>query len=154
MLRLINNTNSSTLLELIPIVAAAVIWGSQWSRQRIIFHCDNEGLVFILNKRRSPDSTIMLLIRRLTLLSLQYQFHLVALHIPGSTNEIADALSRRQWSRFRLLAPWADVNSCSIPPLSSLIYPNWHSFITFLYIISFLITYVSKFDVTSCLFSV
>lgn len=124
LLHISRHRRGSSLLELIPIVSAAVIWGHLWSRRRIVFYCDNEALVFILNKRRSSDSTIMLFIRRLTLLSLFYNFHIIALHVPGSLNEIADALSRQQWSRFRCLAPWADISPCPVPPISSLIYPS------------------------------
>lgn len=48
----------------------------------------------------------------------------MAQHTSGSQNEIANALSRQQWSRFRLLAPWADTFPCSLPSLNPLIYPN------------------------------
>ena len=48
-MHLIKDSKGSTLIELISIVPAAVLWGSQWSRRRIIFFCDNEALVFILN---------------------------------------------------------------------------------------------------------
>lgn len=126
-LPLIHKAQGSTLLELVPIVSAAVLWGPQWSRQRIIFCCDNEALVFILNKRRSSDSTIMLLIRRLTLLSLQHHVHIMATHIPGSVNNIADALSRHQWSRFRSLAPKADLHPCIPPSVNALIHPTFES---------------------------
>ena len=128
-LRIFPHTRSSSLLELIPIVSAAFLWGAQWSRRRILFYCDNEALVFILNKRRSSDSTIMLFVRRLTLLSLHHNFHIIAKHIPGASNDIADALSRHQWSRFRRLAPWADVSPCPTPTLDSLMFPSsCHSF--------------------------
>ena len=109
---------------MIPIVSAAVLWSAQWSRRRILFYCDNEALVFILNKRRSSDSIIMLFIRRLKLLSLQYNFHIIASHIPGASNNVADALSRHQWSRFRRLAPSADASPCLVPSLASLMFPS------------------------------
>ena len=124
-LQLAGHTRNSTLLELVPIVISAYLWGIQWARRRIVFYCDNQALVFILNKRRSADPIIMLFIRRLTLLSLKYNFHLMALHIAGTTNEIADAISRQQWHRFRRLAPWADIHPCNVPNLSELIYPNF-----------------------------
>ena len=123
-LQMFPHTRSSTLLELIPIVSAAVLWGAQWARRRILFYCDNEALVFILNKRHSTDARIMLFIRRLTLLSLQYNFHIIASHIPGASNDVADALSRQQWSRFRQLAPWADVCPCPTPNFASLRFPS------------------------------
>ena len=31
--------------ELFPIVLAAFIWGSEWSRKQILVFCDNEGTV-------------------------------------------------------------------------------------------------------------
>ena len=117
-------SRSSTLLELIPILAAAVLWGAEWSRRRIVFYCDNEALVFILNKRRLSDSNIMLSIRRLTLLSLHYNINVLAVHIHGATNDIANALSRQQWPRFRRLAPWADTSPRLTPDLGSLILPS------------------------------
>ncbi|CAM4922985.1 unnamed protein product [Rotaria socialis] len=94
-IRLAHHKRNITLLELMPIVISAVLWGANWSRRRIIFYCDNQALVYILNKRRSANSIIMMFIRRLTLLSLKYNFHLMALHIAGATNGIADAISRR-----------------------------------------------------------
>ena len=49
--RFLSGTRSSSLIELIPIVTAALLWGAEWTRRRIIFYCDNEALVYILNKR-------------------------------------------------------------------------------------------------------
>ena len=117
-------TRNSTLIELVPIVVAACVWGRYWSRQRIILHCDNQALVYGLNKRRSSDPTTMLFLRRLTLLSMQFNFHILAVHIAGAANGIADALSRQQWARFRSLAPWAEPTSCPVPALSDLTYPS------------------------------
>ncbi|CAF2151045.1 unnamed protein product [Rotaria magnacalcarata] len=114
---------NSTLLELMPIVISAVLWGANWSRRRIIFYCDNQVLVYILNKRRSADSIIMMFIRRLALLSFKYNFHLMALPIAGTTNDIADAISRQQWARFHHLSHWADTFPCQIPNPAELIYP-------------------------------
>ncbi|CAF1618610.1 unnamed protein product [Rotaria magnacalcarata] len=123
-IRLAHHKRNITLLELMPIVISAVLWGANWSRRRIIFYCDNQALVYILNKRRSANSIIMMFIRRLTLLSLKYNFHLMALHIAGATNGIADATSRQQWARFRHLAPWADTFPCQIPNLAEFIYSD------------------------------
>ena len=40
------------ILALYHIVMAAVIWGHQWSKKRIIFKCDNLGTVHILYMQR------------------------------------------------------------------------------------------------------
>ncbi len=47
------NTLSTALLELCPIVIACILWGKQWSRKQIMFFCDNEATVNIINKGRS-----------------------------------------------------------------------------------------------------
>nr|XP_006812893.1 PREDICTED: uncharacterized protein LOC102807207 [Saccoglossus kowalevskii] len=41
---------SMALLELYPIVVAAMLWGGKWSQKRIRFNCDNEATVHIINK--------------------------------------------------------------------------------------------------------
>ena len=45
-LNLVTNTDvSMTFCELYPIVVASIVWGSEWSGKRIVFHCDNMGTV-------------------------------------------------------------------------------------------------------------
>ncbi|CAF3366955.1 unnamed protein product [Rotaria socialis] len=68
-IRLAHHKRNITLLELMPIVISAVLWGANWSRRRIIFYCDNQALVYILNKR-SSFNFIKKLTRRYWLLSL------------------------------------------------------------------------------------
>ena len=104
--------------ELLPVVMAAILWGKHWSRKRIIFHCDNEGAVYILNKGSSACPDIMKLMRRLTLVAAEHSFSYKALHIPGRLNKIADKISRLQFQEFRRLAPNANTHPCQLPPLS------------------------------------
>ncbi|XP_060063752.1 uncharacterized protein LOC132544202 [Ylistrum balloti] len=99
---------SMAFLELYPIVMACVLWGQEWTKKRIVFHCDNMSTVDIINKGRSKVSLIMKLMRKLTLVSAYYNFTVRAKHIPGIDNTIADAISRFQMTKFRRLAPWAD----------------------------------------------
>ena len=58
----------------------------------------------------------MELVRKLVLLSMEHNFVVRAHHVPGVSNEIADALSRFQMQRFWALAPDADQIPCTIPP--------------------------------------
>jgi hypothetical protein len=37
-------------MEWYPIVIAAILWGSELSGKRILFHCDNGATVFMINK--------------------------------------------------------------------------------------------------------
>jgi hypothetical protein len=48
----------------------------------ICFQCDNETLVYNLNKQGSKESQIMLMIRKFVLLALQYNISFKAEHIP------------------------------------------------------------------------
>lgn len=51
--------------ELFPKVVAAHVWGSSWFRQVVLFHCDNESVVFILNSRTSRATDVMHLLHLL-----------------------------------------------------------------------------------------
>ena len=57
------------------------------------------------------------LLRHLTLLTMQFNIYLHAAHIPGKQNDIADAISRFQFQRFRHLAPEADINPHPLPDI-------------------------------------
>ena len=103
--------------ELYPIVVAAILWGHKWKKQRIVFMCDNSATVAILQKGRSKSShNIMPLVRRLTLISAQYNFVFLSQHVPGRLNIIADCLSRLQVAKFQLLVPHAKTLPCQVPP--------------------------------------
>lgn len=101
--------------EYFPIVIACELWGAQWANKRITFRCDNTAVVAILNSKSSKAPRIMDLVRHLTLLTLIHNFSFTAQHVPGSSNKIADALSRFQMERFRKLAPKASTAPCVIP---------------------------------------
>ena len=107
---------SMAFLELYPIVVSAILWGSEWKGKKIIF-CDNEATVHIINKGRSKVQPIMRLMRCLTWCAASGNFIIIAKHILGINNNIADAISRFQVSRFRQLAPighWQHTNPASV----------------------------------------
>lgn len=101
--------NDITFLELVPIVLALFIWGRHLQEKKILFHTDNKALVSIINKQSSKSKHVMSFLRKLVLLSMQFNFQFRAQHIEGVFNNIADAISRKQWSRFRVAAPEADI---------------------------------------------
>lgn len=113
-----DNPLSTAALELYPIVIACILWGKYWSRKQIVFFCDNEATVNIINKGRSSVSFINKFVRRLTWLSIEGNFYFRAAHVPGLNNETADALSRFQFQRFRLLCPEAAPSGLECPPFS------------------------------------
>lgn len=93
--------------ELFPIVIAAHVWGSQWSRQHVLFKCDNEAVVYMLNKRTSKIPAIMQLLRHLLFAAAHHNFSFSSEHLSGVNNCVADALSRFNWQAFHHLAPMA-----------------------------------------------
>ena len=117
-----NTQLSMAFLELYPIVVSAILWGSEWQGKKILFYCDNEATVHIIMKGRSKIQHIMRLMRRLTWCAAKGNFIILAKHIPGVNNDIADALSRFQMSRFRKLAPRAALTSCTCPAPSEVMW--------------------------------
>lgn len=104
-----------TFLELIPIVLAVMLFKSHFHNKKIMFHTDNIALVAILNKKTSKSKRVMQLVRPLVLYAMINNTYFKSRHISGCNNSIADSISRKQWTRFRSLAPEADVHPLPIP---------------------------------------
>ena len=103
---------SMALLKLYPIVVSAKLWGEKRESKKFFFYCDNEATVHIINKGRSTAQPIMRLMRHLTWCDASGNFIIIAKHIPGMNNDIADALSQFQVSRFRQLTPGVALKPC------------------------------------------
>ena len=101
--------------ELFPIVVACAIWFPHFSGKRVQFWCDNESVVAIINSGHSKAPRILDLLRFLVLISMKHNFFVRVRHVPGVSNEIADALSCFQDACFRAAAPKAEQTPCTIP---------------------------------------
>ena len=112
--------------ELFPVVIAANLWGSLWSKKHVLFRSDNEAVVAILSSRTSKVPVLMHLLRNLLLCAARCGFTFTAIHVPGIDNKVADAISRFRWQEFQRLAPEAHSTPCPIPQLllDSLIPPS------------------------------
>ena len=97
--------------EMYAIVAAAATWSPELQCKKIVFNTDNMSIIQAWKKRSSRDHKLML-----NLIAARGNFMIKLVHIPGKTNEIADALSRFQVQRFRSLAPHAALTPTPIPP--------------------------------------
>ena len=71
-------------LELYPIFPMLYLVSSDLFNKRIIFHCDNQAIVNIINKHSSKCTLIMKLMRPMVLLMLQNNITFTAVHIPGN----------------------------------------------------------------------
>ena len=99
----------------------AICGGAHWTSKRIHFYYDNQGVVEVINSRRSKALRVLDLVRDLTLCTLQHNFYFRAVHVPEINNNIADSLSRFQMERFHhQLAPQANATPDPIPAPSHL----------------------------------
>ena len=94
--------------ELFAIVVASLTWGHAWRQKRIRFYCDNLTIVNTWEGKSSKHPHIMSLLCTLFLTAAKNNFTVSLKHLPGKSNEIADALSRKQFTRFFHLAPQAE----------------------------------------------
>lgn len=104
-----------TVLELFPIFLALNVWGNELRNKKLRIHTDNLDLVHVINKKTSREKAIMPLVRELVLVTLKGNILLHAVHIAGVDNNIADALSRFQFQRFRSIAPHMDEEPVMVP---------------------------------------
>jgi hypothetical protein len=111
----IDGYHDMTLLELIPVVLSIIIWGNKLANKKITFHIDNQALVAILNKHTSKSEHVMVLVRALVLKCMVHNILFRAEYISTKSNIIADAISRKQWTRFRHAAPNAQMAPQPIP---------------------------------------
>jgi len=74
-------------------VLSIEFWGHRMSNRSILFNCDNEALVYVLNKQSSLEPKVMILIRKLVLLTLQYNILFKTCHFPGKENVLSDSFT-------------------------------------------------------------
>ena len=98
--------------ELYPIVIATMLWSERMRNKRIVFMCDNEGTVAIINKGRSKCPDINVLMRKLTVLADKFNFLFTGQWLSTKVNLEADALSRGHISMFQELMPDAVERQC------------------------------------------
>ena len=102
--------------ELLPIVAAAAVWGAGWRGQRIQFNCDNMAVVSVLSSGYCKERFMAHMLRCLFFLEARHDFSIVAKHVPGINNWPADALSRNELPVFLQLIPLALLAPTPLPP--------------------------------------
>ena len=101
--------------EFFPIVLSCYVWGEKWRNRRIQFDCDNQSVVAIINSGTSKDSHIMKLVREIFLCAARINFTIIAKHVPGKDNNIADSLSRFHMQVFCQLATHAHLTPVMVP---------------------------------------
>ena len=87
----INNIN---YLELIPVYLAVMLLAPSCRDSHIVCYTDNTQVVAMVNKGTSVNDSAMVLLRELFWLSVIFNLHVTARHIPGKLNVSADYISR------------------------------------------------------------
>ena len=82
---------------------------------RVRCRCDNMAAVQIIASRFCRDSPLMHLLCFLFFIEAYFEFDLVAAHIPGVYNALADSLSRDNLSYFHQQAPHMDPLPMAVP---------------------------------------
>lgn len=117
--------------ELVPVIAASLVWGHEWFRQVVIFKCDNMAVVRALNSMSAHDPALNRLLTLLFFIEALLQFEHKAEHIAGKINTAADALSRNKLNAFFSIFSQAPRAAEPYPPaLLELLFnpePNWTS---------------------------
>ena len=92
---------SIAYLELYAVTIALTLWMHKYQNKGILIYCDNEGAVKIINSATSKCKNCMVLVRRMTLLSMKLNIWVFAQHIRGVDNEKSDLLSRGKINVFK-----------------------------------------------------
>lgn len=103
------NNWSIAVCELFPIVLGLMTWASAMRQKKVTIWCDNKSVTEVINKQASHCPKLMILMRALTLVCLEHNILIRALHIVSFCNKIADSLSRGKIDQFRALAPDAEM---------------------------------------------
>ena len=91
--------------ELLPIILAAAIWGYAWKGKAVLCHCDNVAVVTIINTGTSKEPEAMALLHRLFFIAARNNLLITPAHLPGSSNQAADARSRNNLQPFSTFFP-------------------------------------------------
>ena len=95
---------SIAYLELFALTIAVKLWAPLITNGRVCLFVDNISVVSMINSMTSRCKNCMVLVRMIVLDSLMNNVRIFAKHISTQKNYFADALSRRQWTRFGNLA--------------------------------------------------
>ena len=117
--------------ELVPIVLCTAVWGPQLARKRVLFQCDNTGVVAAIRKGSAKEDNVMCLLRALWFFVAHFDILITIEHIAGLHNCAADQLSRGNMQAFFLSNPQAKLLPTPLPAellqIVAMPCPDWTS---------------------------
>ena len=90
-------------LELYALVVGIFIWGHRIANTRVIVHCDNNSVCKMVANISTGGENSMKLIRMLVGKCMELNLRIFTKHLKSAENDLADSLSRLQFTRFRNL---------------------------------------------------
>ena len=116
--------------ELVVIIIAVAVWGRQWQGKCVLRRSDNMA-VSLINAWTAKEHTLMHMLRCPCFFEARYEIQLIAVHIKGTLNVLADDLSHDRLSLFLNKVPHAAASPSPVPPplLDLIMYlqPDWTS---------------------------
>ena len=79
---------------MINILVAQKVWHNQWSGCKVLIKCDNQAVVSVLTTGKMCDSTLAKYAGNIFLWLSACNIDIMAVHVPGKMNPVADLLSR------------------------------------------------------------
>ena len=106
---------SNAYLELYALAVGVTLWIHRFSKKRIIINRDNQAVVQMVNNSTSGCQKYMILIRKIVLHCLVHNVKIFIQYIESKWNLIADALSRIQLDKFKILTSNMGMNDVQTP---------------------------------------
>ena len=97
------NDLSIAYLESYAVTVGVYLWLRKFRNRRIIIKCNNQAVVQMINNTSSSCKHCMILIRVIVLQCLVHNVRLFTKYVKTDRNEIADALSRLKFVKFKHL---------------------------------------------------
>ena len=102
-------------LEFYPLFVLISMFGHLMTNSNVLFLCDNEAVVEIVQKQSTKDPNNMRIMRALILKIIEFNISLSAKHVPGKNNVLCDRISRFQVTPRLLAEHNMDSKATSIP---------------------------------------
>ena len=112
----------STLIEVAAVVLALMTFQDAWTGHHVHVNSDNSGAVGVFKRRHSSNENTGAMLTFAVDLCTTRNICLRLSWIPGSTNVVADPISRANFAAFRAIAPSAAASPspCSGSPFDSI----------------------------------
>lgn len=96
---------SINYLELVALAMGIISFAEYFRNKRVNIFCDNQSVVHMINQSTSSCRKCMILIRIITLISMEFHCRIFAKWVKSEDNILADSLSRGDFKRFWNHAP-------------------------------------------------